>query len=389
MSSPQRSDPWSVSETALYRELRSRLAKDEPAVLATIVDVEGSAYRRPGAKMLISPGTDSLGAVTAGCLEDTVVDMALDVLETGNPRIKTFDLMDTEDWGLGLGCNGVIDILLEPVDQSLEPALAAIDARDSVTIVTVVDSTDSEISIGDRMVLGCDGKPLSGPNHPRFTTELSPNISQSTAELHGTGQTGSIEVSTSSGTISVCIDSVEPTPRLLLFGTQNDVQPVSRVGQEAGFDVLVASARGSQSTTEDFPFAHDIVITHPTGIAEYADDRTYAILMSHNFIDDRLALETLLTESSVPYVGLMGPRERFQEMREELSEEGTTLTESQLERISTPVGLDLGGDQPGQIAVSLVSEVLAVHNGRPGGRLRERSGPIHERSAVAEQSSGV
>jgi len=384
MSSPQRSDPWSVSETTLYRELRSRLAEDEPAVLATIVEVEGSAYRRPGAKMLISPETESLGAVTAGCLEDTVVDMALDVLDTGSPRTKTFDLMDSEEWGLGLGCNGVIDILLEPVDQSLEPALTAIDARDSVTIVTVVESTDPEISVGDRMVLDHDGEPLPGPNHQRFTTELRSSIPQSASKLRGTGQTGSIEVSTSNGSISVCIDSIEPTPRLLLFGTQNDVHPVSRVGHEASFEVLVASARGSQSTTEDFPFAHDVVVTHPTDIAEYTDDRTYAILMSHNFIDDRLALETLLTESSVPYVGLMGPRERFREMREDLSEEGTTLTESQLERISTPVGLDLGGGEPGQIALSLVSEVLAVHNDRPGDRLRERNGPIHDRSAIAE-----
>ena len=107
--------------------------------------------------------------------------------------------------------------------------------------------------------------------------------------------------------------------------------------------------------------------------------------MSHNLLDDTLALESVLTDTSVPYVGLMGPRERFDEIRETLAEDGTELTREQIARVSTPVGLDLGGGTPMQIALSIVSEVLAVSNGRSSGRLRDREGPIHERARLERE----
>jgi len=120
---------------------------------------------------------------------------------------------------------------------------------------------------------------------------------------------------------------------------------------------------------------------HPSTLAESVavDEHTYAVVMSHNLVDDRIALETLLTETDVPYVGLMGPRERFDDLRESMVEDGVTLSESGLDRLSTPVGLDLGGGEPLEVALSIVSEVLAVSNERTGGRLRDREGPIHSR----------
>jgi xanthine dehydrogenase accessory factor len=108
--------------------------------------------------------------------------------------------------------------------------------------------------------------------------------------------------------------------------------------------------------------------------------------MSHNFLDDRLALESLL-DTDVPHIGLMGPRKRFERMRDEMADEGTALTDDQLARLSTPVGLDLGGGEPIQIAMSIVSEALAVHNDKSGGRLRDKEGPIHERASVAADQS--
>lgn len=379
MSSSIDTDPWSVSEAALYRELRRRVTDDEPAVLATIIDVEGSAYRRPGAKMLISPGKESLGAVTAGCLEGPVVDVASQVLKNGQPRIETFDLMDDSEWGLGLGCNGIIDILLEPVDRSLEDALATLERREPVTVLTVVESSVSAVSVGDRTVLDESGNEQGVSDRQSLPADLVTDIESSVADLCASGGSASVEGAAEDGSVTVFVDCLEPIPRLLLFGNQNDVQPVSRLGRDAGFEVVVASARGTQSSTDDFPYAHDVVVTHPTDIAAQADELSYAVLMSHNLLDDRLALETLLTESDVPYVGLMGPRERFEEIRSDLATEGTTLTADQQKRISTPVGLDLGGGEPIQIALSIVSEVLAVHNDRSGGRLKDKEGPIHDR----------
>jgi xanthine dehydrogenase accessory factor len=381
MSSGTDSDPWSVSEAALYRELRRRIETDERAVLATVVDVEGSAYRRPGAKMLISPDDESLGAITAGCLEGPVTDIAESVLEDGRPRVETFDLMDDTEWGLGLGCNGIIDILLEPVDSSLDHALARLERRDPATVLTVVESTDPAVSVGDRTVLDEHGDPASGSARRPLPEDVVAALQDAVEELGG-GGSAAVERSTDGGTVTTFIDALEPVPRLLCFGNQNDVHPIARLGRDAGFEVVVASARGAQAAAADFPAAHDVVACHPTDVAEHADDLTYAVIMSHNMVDDQLALEALLTESPVPYVGLMGPRERFEELRDNLSDEGTHLSAAQLDRISTPVGLDLGGGEPVQIALSVVGEALAVHNGRSGGRLKDVEGPIHDRDSL-------
>jgi xanthine dehydrogenase accessory factor len=378
MDDATESDPWSVSTATLYRELQRRVAADEPAVLATIVDVEGSAYRRPGAKMLISPD-GSLGAITAGCLEGPVADIAADVIEDGRPRVETFDLMDDTEWGLGLGCNGIIDILLEPVDGSLDEGLARLQDREHVTVLTAVESTDSAVSVGDRTVLDGTGEPLSTADRPSLPDGLVDDLESAVTELRDTGGSTTVEADTADGSVTLFVDPLDPVPRLLLFGSQNDINPISRLGRDAGFEVVVASARGGQASSEQFPYAHEVVVSHPSDLAEHADEETYAVVTSHNMVDDRIALEALLTGTSVPYVGLMGPRERFEEIREALAEEGTTLTDAHLERVSTPVGLDIGGGEPVQIAISIVSEVLAVHNGRSGGRLKDVEGPVHDR----------
>jgi xanthine dehydrogenase accessory factor len=198
-------------------------------------------------------------------------------------------------------------------------------------------------------------------------------------------KSGTFTVESDTGKVTVFVDWLSPAPDLLLFGNQNDIHPVSRIGREAGFRVTVASARGAKADAEQFPDAHRVWTTRPPEIVDAIDDpeRTYTVVMSHNFIDDRLALESLL-DTQVPYIGLMGPRERFEEMREEMAENGRTLTDDELARIATPVGLDLGGGEPIQIALSIVSEALAVHNGREGGRLKTREGPIHTRLTAPE-----
>lgn len=380
MSSGIKSDPWSVSEAALHEEIRRRVADNESAVLATIVDVVGSAYRRPGAKMLISPEDESLGAITAGCLEGPVTDVASDVLTDGQPRVETFDLMDDTEWGLGLGCNGIIDILLEPVDESLDNAFATLADRDPVTVLTTVGSTDPAVSVGDRTVLDASGDISSAPGRKPLPDDLVAALESSVREL-GSGSSATVERTTCGGSVTTFVDCLKPVPRLLLFGSQNDVNPISRLGVEAGFEVVVASARGGQASASIFPDAHEVVATHPTDVVKHADELTYAVIMSHNMVDDQLALESLVIDSPVPYVGLMGPRERFEEIQENMATEGTTLTDEQFERVSTPVGLDLGGGEPMQIAVSVVGEVLALHNDRSGGRLKEVKGPIHDRAS--------
>jgi len=381
-----RPDPWSVTTEDLFAAMGELRASDTRAVVATIVDVEGSAYRRPGAKMLVVPGSESLGAITAGCLEGPVTDLAADVLEAGAPSVHTFDLMDDDGWGLGLGCNGIIDILLEPLEDSWEVALDELAARRPVVTVTALDGDGGGVGVWDRVVLDERGDVLATGDRGGLPDGVLEGVAETREELRAKAGAATVTVETGSGSIDAFVDWVTPAPDLLLFGTQNDVHPVARIGHEAGFRAVVASARGGRSDPEQFPNAHAVRTTKPTDLADVLDapERTYAVIMSHNALEDRLALDALL-DTAVPYVGLMGPRDRFEDIREALAEqEGRELTAAEIDRIATPVGLDLGGGEPSQIAISIVAEALAVHKDRSGGRLREREGPIHTRMAPSE-----
>lgn len=369
-------DPWSVTQKDLREQLRSLRQAGRDAAVVTVADVEGSAYRRPGAKMLVPADGDAVGAVTAGCLEDPVVDLAEEVLTTGQPRIEVFDLVETDDsWGLGLGCNGVIDLLVEPLDASMDRPLAMLAGGDPATVVTLVEGS-GDLSIGSRTVVRADGTRETVPDREPLSPDLLEAVGDTVDRIHGTGKTRTVDV----GSGTVLIDSLQPVSELLLFGSQNDLPPLARLAADVGFSVTVHSPRGGVDGST-FPHADTVTTGHPTTVADSVatDQHTYAVVMSHNLVDDRLAVETLLSETEVPYVGLMGPRKRFEELRDSMAEDGAELPQSALDRLSTPVGLDIGGGEPLEIALSIIGEVLAVSNDRAGGRLRDRNGPIHPR----------
>ena len=376
-----RDDPWSVTDRDLHDTLRSLREDSETAAVASIVNVEGSAYRRPGAKLLAPAGDDTLGAITAGCLEGPVADLAQDARDTGTVVTETFDLMDDDQWGLGLGCNGIIDVLVEPLDDSFDPLLSALGDREPATVLTVVDSHDPDVPVGARTVVTSAGARTT-EDRVAIPADAVADLEDVSANASEDGTSTVLTVERTAGDLRVFVDGVTPAPELVLFGAQNDVHAVARVGADAGFRVTVASPRGARAAADQFPDAHRVVATHPADLADVVEspERTYAVLMSHNLVDDRIALETLLAETEVPYVGLMGPRERFRELREDANTDGRTFTQSDLDRVSTPVGLDLGAGGPRGIAFSIVSEVLAVSNCSDGGRLSEQSGPIHTRS---------
>ncbi|WP_232685932.1 XdhC family protein [Halobacterium zhouii] len=373
-----RDDLWSVTDRDLHEQLRSLRDAGETAAVATIVGVDGSAYRRPGAKLLAPEDAETLGAITAGCLEGPVADLAAHARTSGEVAVETYDLVDDDAWGLGVGCNGVIDVLVEPLDDSMDPLLDALEDRDVATVLTVVASADDDVPVGARSVLGADGTAYSGDDRAGVPADALDALRDAASE---TSRSRQVTVECETGDFDVFVDPVEPAPDLVLFGAQNDVHAVARFAREAGFRVTVATARGARADDDAFPHAHRVVATRPNEIVDVVDapERAGVVVMSHNFVDDRLALEHLLTETSVPYVGLMGPRERFEEMREAFAEEGTVLSAEELDRVATPVGLDLGDGSPTGIALSIVSEALAAANGASGGRLAEQEGPIHER----------
>lgn len=373
---------WSVPETEVFGAAHEALDTGRAAAVATVVDVRGSAYRPPGAKMVIPEDGGGIGAITAGCLEDDVRSLATDVIEAGEPRLETFDLMGDDDvWGLGVGCNGVIDVLIEPLSERYRPLLTAFEASETITACTVIDG-DEGLQLGDRMYYDETGV-VSRNGWPDWLIRaLGPPAK--TVMSGGTAETITVE-GNETKTATVFVDGITPPPELLVFGTGHDVTPVCELAKNVDFRVSVVGFRGANATEDRFPAADRVLSTSPGRLQDELtfDEHTYAVVMTHNFVDDRLTVETLLP-TQIPYIGLMGPRARFEEMRETIAQDSDDATET-LQKLYTPVGLDLGGDTPYQIAHSIVAELLAVHNERTPRHLTGRNEPIHERLELTTQ----
>ena len=369
--------PWSMTSRELRGRLRQELERDARSVVVTVADVTGSAYRRPGAKMLVDDNGTPAGAVTAGCLANPITELSMAVLDTGEPRRETFNLMedDADTWGIGLGCNGIIDVLVEPLDESWRAPLDSLAAGTPVTVLTVIESTIPDVPVGARSYVGESGPPRAVATRDPVPDAVVNDVESTVSMVHGQENAVTVEVETERGTATVLVDGLEPVPTLLLVGSQPDIHPVARVGSDAGFEVSVHSSRGARGP-DAFPNADSVETGHPSTVGESveAPEYTYAVVMTHNLVDDRIAVETLLSETTVPYVGLMGPRDRFERLRDD-----DVIADDEFDRIATPVGLDLGGGEPIEIALSIVSEALAVSNGREGTRLKHRDGPVHGR----------
>lgn len=373
---------WNVSEAAVISATEAILEADGSGVLATIVDVEGNAYRRPGSKMLVDADGEGFGHITAGCLEDEVREIAASVLASGGPRIETYDLMDDDIWGLGLGCNGIIDVLLEPIGAHHRPLIRARGRGRPIASATVIGG---DPPMGSKAYYDGSGMQTVDDGFP---TWLRKAIEPSIEAAFSNAASDTVTIETDEGYATVFLDGMHPPLRLLVCGSGNDVGPVVELAERNDFDVTVAGFRGGIDLADRFPQATDHVSSRASEIDQAVDldDRTYAVIMTHNFVDDRLVLERLL-DSPVAYIGLMGPRSRFEEMLEAFEAEETSLPESAFERVYTPIGIDLGSGSPYGIATSIIAEILAVANGRTPRHLTEREGPIHDRVDLDSSAS--
>ena len=375
---------WSVPETELLQEIERRLDDGgDTDVLATIVRVEGNAYRRPGAKSLLGTDGSGVGSITPGCLEDEIRAASDSVRESGRPELVTYDLMEDESdgWGLGVGCNGIIDVLLEPLSVTYRPVVDAVTGGHSIAVCTVLDSdTAHTLSPGDRAYYHPEEDRLSTPADEPASAWPADLLAAPAGEFATRENASALEVEHDGTTLSVFVDGLAPPAELVVFGTSHDVAPVTEFGAKTGFRVTVVGFRGAVDLEDRFPDADRTVTTSPARLGDDVDlgPRTYAVVMTHNFLDDRLAVDALL-DAGVPYIGLMGPHDRFERMLEAFDADGRSVDRDALEAVYTPVGLDLGDGSPYGIAHSIVAELLAVANGRQPRHLRERGDHIHER----------
>ncbi len=369
-----------MSEIAeVLAAIESLRERGEDLALATIVSVRGSTYRRPGARLLVSGSGDMIGNISGGCLEGDVAEAARLVMVDGQPRLMRFDLTADDEavWGWGLGCNGAIDVFVEPAEKAAEVAgvlRAALEEEEPIAAVTVLEGGPPGVEQGARLLLRSDGR-TEGSTGDEGLDRASVAAA---SELLAAGRS---EIRPLEGGSRVFVEVLEPPLRLLVCGAGHDAIPVVRAADSVGWRVVVVDDRPEFLTRDRFPEAARFVhVERPSEAAAAAgtDDRTHVMVMTHNFLRDKEYLRSLLP-TDVPYIGMLGPRSRLERLLGELRREGEEPSADAMGRIHGPAGLDVGAEGPEEIAQSIVAEILAVRRGRDGGPLRERSGPIHDR----------
>ncbi len=348
------------------------------AALATVVRVRGSAYRREGTKMLIGEDGSQVCMISGGCLEQEVGEIAGQVLASGVPTVQHFDLDEDVMWGLGIGCGGSLDVYIEPFDDGAAYGSwhEAVETQRAACLATVIESSaEAFVPVGARLFVGEDGA-TSGGVHAELDPILEEQAGVVMAQLYPAARTEAYR--TPDGvTLEVFLDVTVPPPGLVLFGAGHDAIPLARLADQLGFKVSVVDPRHAFVTAERFPHA-GLVRSHPAGYREAVvlSPRSFVIVMNHHLERDRHAFAFAIA-SEAPYIGVLGPRSRFEQIASELSEEGFSLSDGDRRRIRNPVGVDVGAETPEEIAVSVLAEVLAVRGGYRAGFLSGRPGPIH------------
>jgi xanthine/CO dehydrogenase XdhC/CoxF family maturation factor len=323
-----------------------------------------------------------VGNISGGCLEGEVQEAAREVMKSGAHRLLRFDLTADDEavWGWGLGCNGVIDVFVEPAEQAAEVAEAlrlALEEDRPIAHVTVIESAVGVLRAGSHMAVHANGRREGTLDSPDgydlvFAEEAEHAIQDGLSQI--------VTIATKEGEIRAFVEVLEPPPRVLVCGAGHDAIPLVRHASSLGWRVTVADDRDAFLTPERFAEAGDFVHTEPDklGGATKLDRRTHAVVMTHNFLRDLGYLRSLFG-TEVAYIGMLGPKARLERLLENLARDGVKPSDEDLAKIHGPAGLDVGAEGPEEIAAAIVAEILAVRQGRAAGFLRDRKGSIHGR----------
>ncbi|MDX2284705.1 MAG: XdhC family protein [Bacteroidia bacterium] len=365
---------------AAYEQARSA---GIPCVLATVVHVEGSAYRQAGARMLVDLHGNMTGAISGGCLEGDALRKALHALEQGQNKLVTYDTSDEDDAIVGaqLGCNGVIQVLFEPIfsdqpDHPVELLQKAADSGEHQVLTCLFHLSKTLPQPGTRILFGASGQMQGEWGDQRLLHRLRTDAQEVLDQQYSQF----VRYQTDGPEIRAFLEWIAPPPLLALIGAGNDAQVLAQMAGLLGWDVCVADGRPSHANTGRFAGACQVIVSKPEQVLEQIPRRTRRafVLMTHNYPYDLALLRRLLSEPDAAYIGLLGPRKKYLRMLDELAAEGIRLTEEQHARIYAPVGLALGAETPAEIALSILAEIQAVLAQTPAGHLRERQGPIHD-----------
>src|SRR3954469_8299107 len=372
----------------IAERLRDWTGGGTPYALATVVGVRGSAPRDPGAAMAVNAEGEVVGSVSGGCVEGAVYESAREVLASGEAVLETYGISDEDAFAIGLTCGGILDVLVQPVHEQLPSVLASIASGQPVATATVVaepDGAAGPTGLGrsvavwrDRVEgsLGIEGLDVAVIDDARGMLE------QGATGTRHYGPAGERRLDD----VAVFVQSYTPPPQLLVFGATDFAAAVARLGVYLGYSVTVCDARPVFATRKRFPEAHEVVCEWPHRFLERTptDARTVICVLTHDPKFDVPLLEVALRRPAA-YIGAMGSRRTHADRLDRLREAG--LTEDEIARLASPIGLDIGARSPEETAVSILAEVIQRRWGGTGQPLAETSGRIH--SAEHEARLGV
>ncbi len=364
-------------ERQLLQAITDAKLSGKKAAIATVVRVVGSAYRREGTKMLIDADGGQVCMISGGCLEQEVGAVAKEVMESGQAVVKFFDLDEEVVWGLGLGCGGAVDVYIEPLDigEEFELWLKTVQAQKAGVLATILNVKEgSSFRKASRLFISEDGSGLGNFGHEKLNEQVLKLAEEKMSQLYPRSETRTFKAHDEA--VEVFIDVNMPPPELAIFGAGHDAIPVASYANKLGFHVTVIDARHAFVTPERFPNA-SLIRTHPSGFEEKVtlSPRTYLVLMNHHLERDKESLAFALTKN-VPYIGVLGPRSRFERMLNALKDENRMQLGKELAVVRNPIGVDIGADTPDEIAVSIMSELIAIRGNYKAGFLNDRFGEL-------------
>ena len=355
--------------------------------VGTVVATWRSAPRQPGASMLVGPEGEAVGSVSGGCVEGAVYELAQEVVESGTPALQRYGVSDEDAYAVGLTCGGILDVWVETVSRETFPELgdvaADIEAGRPVAVATVVEHPDPA-RLGRRLIVRAE-EDLSDRSGSLGSLRLDDAVTDDARGLLASGHSETLTYGPDGERrgegMRVFVDVHAPAPRMLVFGAIDFAAACARIGKFLGYMVTVCDARPVFATASRFPDADEVVVDWPHRYLEAEaeagriDRRTVLCVLTHDPKFDVPLLEVALRLPEVAYIGAMGSRRTREDRLERLIEVG--MTDAELARLSSPIGLDLGARTPEETAVSIAAEIIAVRWGGQGSRLADVEGPIH------------
>ena len=351
-------------------------AADKKTALATVVKVEGSSYRQPGARMLVTGDGELTGAISGGCLEGDALKKALLAIHQQQNKLITYDTSNEEDsdFGVQLGCNGIVHILFEYIDDEKNNPIDLLikvseERRDSV-LTCLFSLERGQKQIGT--VLFYSQNAVWPENH------RSDHLAEDMKKVFESRSSAVKRVMHENIPCEALIEYLPPAVSLVIAGAGNDVKPLVEIASVMGWEITVAEGRVSHATEKRFPLAKTVKVI---GAEDFLngitmDEYTFVVLMTHNYRYDLTVLKNMLNCHN-RYIGVLGPKSKLNRMLSDLAEEGVEISEEQMQRIYGPVGLDIGAETSEEIALSVAAEIKAVLEGKKGNSLRYKKDKIH------------